>query len=482
MVNSATAEFTGGGQGGDRAGLSSILDDPHPTLGRAQGPPSPLQGEGSEAPAHAIVLLEKGRVAPAIAGVGWGCPPIWLNQAARLTPLILATSLIAAAVPARADPLDVAVGKAVFDRLWVQAPASTKGADGLGPLFAARSCASCHKAAGRTTFRLGRDDPAVHPGLVIRLGDAQGRPDPVYGGQLQPEGLGKAPGEGRATVTFAAAEAGRPARPEWSVTGWSYGAPDAWTRASPRVAPSLAGVGLLARVPAAAILANEDPDDRDRDGVSGRASRLSSGEVGRFGWKAQEATLEAQAATAFLLDLGLSTPARPEGAGDCTPAEPACREAPHGAELGEPEVGPQLMAGLVAFLDRRPAPPSTMPVSTGARAFAAAGCTACHSPALPINGGGEARAYSDLLLHDMGPGLDDGMGDGVGRSSEWRTAPLWGLSRTLTQGSGLLHDGRAATVEDAVRWHDGEAAGARKRFDDLPAKERAVLLRFVAGL
>ena len=191
--------------------------------------------------------------------------------------------------PAAAADLDVAIGKATFDRLWVPAPASTTSADGLGPLFAARSCAGCHAQGGRASFRLGRDDPATHPGLVIRLGDAHGAADRVYGAELQPEGAGGVTGEGRATVRLAAAEAGRPPKPEWRVEGWAYGAPEDETRASPRVAPSLDGLGLLARVPESEILAREDADDRDGDGVSGRAARASGGIVGRFGWKAARA-------------------------------------------------------------------------------------------------------------------------------------------------------------------------------------------------
>lgn len=403
----------------------------------------------------------------------------------RRAPLLalLVSAAIGLATAAAAGSLDVAIGKAVFDRLWVQAPASTKSADGLGPLFAARSCSGCHsRDAGRTTFRLGRDDPADHPGLVIRLADAAGNPDPVYGAQLQPAGVAGATGEGRASVRFAEVAPGTPPRPVWSVTDWGYGPPSPDTHASPRVAPSLAGIGLLAHVPDAEILKREDPDDRDGDGVSGRAARLASGEIGRFGWKAGEPTLEAQAAAAFSLDIGLSTALRPAAAGDCTPAQRACLAAPQGAEPGEVEVKPELMAGLVAFLERRPAPEPAKGSKAGARAFAAAGCPACHVPSLPLDGGGEARAFTDLLLHDMGPGLDDGAAEGAAASVEWRTAPLWGLSRALAQGSGLLHDGRARDVAEAVRWHDGEAARARARFDALPAAEREALLAYVSAL
>lgn len=395
---------------------------------------------------------------------------------------LLSGLALSVAAPAAARDLDVAIGKAVFDRLWVQAPASTKSADGLGPLYAARSCASCHAGSGgRTTFRLGRDDPAEHPGLVIRFGDGVGNSDAVYGAQLQPAGLSGAAGEGRAVVRFDPASDGMPPRPRWSVDELGYGPLSPQTRASPRVASSLAGVGLLARVSDAEIRSREDPDDRNRDGVRGRAARLSSGEIGRFGWKASEPTLHAQAAAAFSLDLGLSTDLRPDPAGDCTDAQTACRFAPQGSEDGEPEVAPALMAGLLAFLERRPAP-AAPETAKGAKTFASVGCAACHAPSLALEGGGEARAFTDLLLHDMGEALDNGAGEGAAKSREWRTAPLWGLSRALAQGSGLMHDGRAKDVAEAVHWHGGEATGAKNRFDALTKAERDALVAYVSGL
>ncbi|RXF74981.1 di-heme oxidoredictase family protein [Hansschlegelia zhihuaiae] len=402
-------------------------------------------------------------------------------MAARAAVLSLVTGVATAASIAVARDLDVAVGKAVFDRLWVQAPSSTKSADGLGPLFAARSCSACHGADGkRARFLLGRDDPAATPGLVLRLADAKGRPDPVYGAQLQPAGLGGAPGEGEAAASRPPAP-GPSVKPEWRVDGLAYGALGAGARVSARVAPSLAGLGLLARVPDAAIVAREDPDDRDGDGVSGRAARLASGEIGRLGWKATEPTLQAQAEAAFALDLGLSTRGRPDPVGDCTSAQVACRQAPNGGGPGEPEVGPELLAGLVAFLKSRPAPahPAT---GRGEDLFEAVGCGACHVPSLALADGGEARAFSDLLLHDMGSGLDDGAAEGAAASPEWRTAPLWGLSETLALGSGLLHDGRAGTVAEAIAWHGGEAAAARARFEKLAPHERQALLDYLNDL
>lgn len=393
----------------------------------------------------------------------------------------IALGLLLAATPAAADPLDVAIGKATFDRLWVPAPASTKSADGLGPLSAARSCASCHAGGGRTRFRLGRDDPAVHPGLVVRLADPAGAPDPVYGAELQPQGAVGAPGEGRAALAFSA-----DGKPLWRIEGLGYGALGAATAMSARVAPSLRGMGLLTRVPEAAILALADPDDRDGDGVSGRPHRVEGPHgrrLGRFGWKASEPTLATQSATAFALDLGLSTTLRRDHAGDCTDAQEVCRAAAYGGMENKPEVAEPLFAALVTFLERRPAPPAPeRPSRRGASVFAATGCAACHAPSLPLAGGGAIAPYTDLLLHDLGDGLDDGAGEAGAKGSEWRTAPLWGLSAALAQGSGLLHDGRAADVKDAVRWHGGEASSARERFEKLSARDRKALIEFVNGL
>ncbi|MFD1702051.1 di-heme oxidoredictase family protein [Methylopila henanensis] len=399
--------------------------------------------------------------------------------------IALAAIMLAPDAGSAADRLDVAVGKAVFERLWVQAPASTTNADGLGPLFAARSCASCHSVgAGRARFRLGRDDPAAHPGLVIRFGTADGAPDPVYGAELQPKGVGDVAGEGVAAVSFAPG-AGALAKPEWRVDGLGYGALGEGVAMSARVAPSLAGLGLLEHVPVDAVLALAAEQAAGEDGVSGRPHWVGTADgrrLGRFGWKAAEPTLAAQAAAAFALDLGLSTPARPSPGGDCTAAQTTCRAAPAGAPEGGHEVADPLLASLVAFLESRPQPPAPASGPRGAAAFAKAGCGACHAPSLPLDGGGAVSAYTDLLLHDMGPGLDDGVGEGAARSAEWRTAPLWGLSRALDAGAGLLHDARARNVDEAVRWHGGEAAAARARYDALPERERAALIAFVNGL
>jgi CxxC motif-containing protein (DUF1111 family) len=265
-----------------------------------------------------------------------------------------------------------------------------------------------------------------------------------------------------------------------------YGPLDPATRISLRAAPDLRGRGRLEDVTDAAILAMEDPDDVNGDGIRGRARRLAMPEHGssicRFGWKASHATLESQASEAFALDLGLSTPLRLEPWGDCTGQQAACRNAPHGREAeGEPEIGEAIMQRIVTYL-RGPDLPAATPDRRGAKLFASTGCAACHSPSLPTRDGGSAALFTDILLHDMGEGLADPVGVPGAAAGEWRTAPLAGVSRALARGVGLLHDGRAADVAAAVSWHGGEASAARARFDALSPRERRALIDYVSSL
>jgi CxxC motif-containing protein (DUF1111 family) len=240
-----------------------------------------------------------------------------------------------------------------------------------------------------------------------------------------------------------------------------------------RRAPSLHGIGLLAAIPYREIGSRADPADRNRDGISGRVG------VGRFGWKATQQTLASQVEMAFMRDMGLSTSGHPQHWGDCTAVQPACRKGPSGAARGAVEVPDRLRDLIVAYL-RTLAPPR--PLDAGARGhdvFVAIGCAQCH--ANPRGAHGLAvPAYSDLLLHDLGRDLDDGIAEGNAQPSEWRTAPLWDVAASLKAG-GLMHDGRARNVKEAVAWHGGEADGARARFNALSARDRLALIDFLMG-
>jgi CxxC motif-containing protein (DUF1111 family) len=383
-----------------------------------------------------------------------------------------AAGLLVTAQAGASSGLDVAIGRALFKRAWVPAPSSTLANDGLGPLYNARACISCHQGLDRAPLRVSKDGAVESETLVLRFSDRHGRPDAVYGAQLQTSSVVGVRPEGALRL-----DGDRRPKP----AGLAYGEPAAGTRWGGRVAPALHGLGALADIPDAAILARADPDDRDGDGVRGRANLDASGRPGRFGWKAQSVTIAEQTMLAFSSDLGLSTPRFPSPWGDCSPAQAQCRAAFQGGTLAAPEIGPEIVARTVAYLAAAPAPAAARADPAGAALFGSTGCAACHAPSMP-SPSGPVPAFSDLLLHDLGPALDGGATEPGVAPTEWRTAPLWGLSRALADGAGLLHDGRARDVAEAIRQHGGEAASARHRFDQLTQADRDRLLAYVGAL
>jgi CxxC motif-containing protein (DUF1111 family) len=394
--------------------------------------------------------------------------------------LIVGAIIAATPVLASGASLDASIGRELFERNWVSAPSSTKSNDGLGPLYNATSCAACH--IRNTNAEL--DEATVPPGTIIRIGNAKGGGDPIYGRQLQTRAVGGLSPEANPDITWVTENLRRTASLKLFSQG--YGPLSGETKLALRRASSLFGIGLLARVPDQEIVKRADPDDANRDGISGRAASLSVNgtmRLGRFGWKATQIDLGAQASMAFFNDLGLSTDAHPETWGDCTAVQPACRAAPHGAESG-PEIPKSIVDLIVAYLESLPAPASidTAPaeVARGQELFDRIGCAACHST-LTLANGQAVPAYTDMLLHDMGPGLDDGIREGAAGPGEWRTAPLWNIGANVKI-TGLLHDGRAASVTEAIQWHDGEAAQVRLRFNGLTLAEKDALIAFVSRL
>lgn len=263
-----------------------------------------------------------------------------------------------------------------------------------------------------------------------------------------------------------------------------------------RTAPQLIGLGLLEAIPAAALLAHADPDDRDGDGVSGRAHVLVGGDgdepsIGRFGWKATQPTVHAQTAAAFVHDMGITSADHP--------AEPLTgpqRAAIRCANGGEPEIDAHKLARVV-FYSRTIAVPAQRDadapdVVAGRAHFAAFGCATCHVPSwttgatdLPAGFADQRiHPYTDLLLHDLGPGLADGKRDGDAEPAEWRTPPLWGIGLipAVNGHERYLHDGRARGLAEAVLWHGGEALAARERFRMAPPRQREELLAFLRSL
>jgi CxxC motif-containing protein (DUF1111 family) len=416
---------------------------------------------------------------------------------------------------------DFLVGDGLFRRAWVAAPASTRAADGLGPVYNARACQSCHLKDGRGHPPSGPDDSAVSMFLrlsvpptsdeeraAIASGQAAVIPEPTYGGQLQDLAIpGHAP-EGHMVihyaeepVTLAGGEVVSLRRPRYSVSDLGFGAMRADVMMSPRVAPAMIGLGLLEAIDAADIVAGADPDDADGDGISGRPNQAWSGArgkvmLGRFGWKAGQAGLAEQNSGAMAGDIGVSNPLNPVAWGDCTPAQGACRAGPHG-DGGDDLEAPDEMMSLILFYARNLAVPARRDVGDGTvlrgkNMFYEAGCTGCHKPKFATSGDAAVVAlggqliwpYSDLLLHDMGDGLADNRPEGLASGREWRTAPLWGigLTESVSGHTFFLHDGRARNLSEAILWHGGEAEAARNRFVDMAKPDRDAMLAFLGSL
>lgn len=395
-------------------------------------------------------------------------------------PLALAAAGFAAiGLTAALPAFDAVIGKAIFERVWVGAGASTRSADGLGPLHNARSCAGCHPRGGAAAA-LAKGGGIGGAGVVVRLTGPEGG-DPVYGLQIQTRSLAGQPAEARVAIALPV-----DAAPEVTLTDLCCGPLAADTTVSLRRAPALVGRADFERVDLDALAALADPVDADGDGISGRLRMVDFGggaiRPAIYGWRADGPDLEHQIASAFSIDLGLSTDARPDAAGDCTEAQTDCRAtatAGYGADAVVDVDGEMmtLLAAYVASLEPRPADLST----PGGALFVSTGCAACHVPALPAKGGGVVPTFSDLLLHDMGPGLAGPAEPGLD-AGEWRTAPLLGHATMRPDQRRYLHDGRAASVVAAVGWHDGEGRAARQCFGALADEERDALVAFVEGL
>ncbi|MBV9131305.1 MAG: hypothetical protein JO020_08465 [Chloroflexi bacterium] len=309
-------------------------------------------------------------------------------------------------------------------------------AEGLGPLYNATSCVGCHAAP--SVGGTGAHGLAT----VVRVGklSGDGAFDPMLGHG------------GPVARAHSVAELGVNCT-------LNPGVPAGANLTSVRNAPALYGDGRIDAIPDSVILAGAQSPRPD--GIQGRPNLLPDGQVGRFGWKGDTSTLRQFVGEAFRNELGITNPIAPA---DLVPAG-AC-----GGDMGTPEADASIVADVVAYLDNLPAPE---PSSADPALFTSLGCDSCHVARL-----GEVPLYSDLLLHDMGRALDDGVVQGSATGHDWRTAPLWGLG----QRARYLHDGRAQSLEAAILAHAGEAEPAVQRFRALSADERAALIAFLGTL
>jgi CxxC motif-containing protein (DUF1111 family) len=421
--------------------------------------------------------------------------------------------------------LDFKIGNAIFRKNWVSAPSSTDASDGLGPLFNSRACQACHLKDGRGHPPLTEGVHDDSHSMLLRLSvppstdeekaklDSHREnsiPEPTYGGQLQDLSIQGIKLEGDIEIQYqekpvmlAGGEVVNLRAPKYSIGNLGYGPLADGTMISPRVAPPMIGLGLLEAVPEDQILAGADPDDANKDGISGKPNQVWSKELdkvtlGRFGWKASVPSIAEQTASAANGDIGLSTTMIASASGDCTEKQRDCLNAPSGnsASYQNVELGDDLFKLIVFYSHNLAAPqrrnPDDPEVLRGKALFHEAGCASCHRPSFTT---GEAKdqphlsnqkiwPYSDLLLHDMGEGLADNRPDGAASGTEWRTSPLWGVGLTeKVNGHTLfLHDGRARNIKEAILWHGGEAKTSRDAFAKLSNEDRERLIAFVNSL
>ncbi len=365
-------------------------------------------------------------------------------------------------------------------------PVYTSQVGKLGPKFTNRSCVACHVNNSRAL------PPAIGAPMlqsVVRVGsDASGTPDPVLGSVLQPQITSGSPEDG---VTISS----------YTTINGQYGDGTAYTLQKPnytfsgrvpaffsvRLTPQLVGMGLLEAVSESTIQNLALADAAGTNGITGRVQTVidpQTGQqrLGRFGYKGGKARVSHQIAGALNTDMGVTTSIYPVLDGDTS--------------SGPVELADSDLTNWVRYI-------STLGVNArrnlndpqslqGEQLFASANCAQCHTPTLVTSAyhpmaelrNQTIHPYTDLLLHDMGTGLADNMGEGNATGSQWRTSPLWsiGLAPGVSGGEAYLHDGRARTLEEAILWHDGEAAASKEAFRTMSATNRAALIAFLKSL
>lgn len=366
---------------------------------------------------------------------------------------------------------DFIVGNMFFTQEWLADQGQPISRRGLGPHFQARSCFECHPSDGRSPLSLLLLRASVAGETSSHGGPA---PHPNYGTQLSERAIPNSKPRiekhltwSESSGSFPDGEIYRLRRPDIKVTKWNYGEPTTQLAISPRLGQPIFGLGLLEAIPEADL----QPTNGGRTNRVWDPSRKAPG-VGRFGWKANVATLNHQTILALENDLGIDTSGT------------------------HPEINSGSFDRLVTYV-RALAPPArrdtqSPAVLRGETIFRHIRCAACHretfttgkSPFMDELSNQVIHPYSDLLLHDMGPGLADNRPDFAATGSEWRTAPLWGigLNESVNGNAHFLHDGRARNFTEAILWHGGEASDSVTHFKALNGAQRQDLMRFLASL
>ena len=389
-------------------------------------------------------------------------------------------------------------GDAIFNQTFVSAPAPQFG--GLGPIYNNVSCVSCHHNDGKGTPTMGLVTSSLLTKISIPGTDEHGGAlsIPGFGSQFQDKATSNKQAEGKITISyteepfsFADGEKASLRRPAYTANN-TYQPLPSGTMLSVRLAPPVFGLGLLELIPESTLLSYADEADANGDGISGRPNfvynpHTDKRELGRFGLKANNPDILVQVAGAFHQDMGVTNYVFPQ-------------ESSFGQIQYDPYQGTDIADSTldaVVFYIRSLAVPArrnvTDPVALrGEQLFNQLNCSGCHIPTvytgvdvrLPSISNQRIHAYTDLLLHDMGPGLADGRPDYLADGNEWRTPPLWGIGLfAKTNGTPFyLHDGRARTLMEAILWHGGEAERSKTAFTKLSKDDRDALIKFLSSL
>ncbi len=394
-------------------------------------------------------------------------------------------------------------GDVEFEAVFVTAPAVVN--PGLGPIYNNVSCINCHSRDGR-----GRP-PDADEGLVSLLfrlslpkaeDSIDGKPPipvPGFGTQLNNRAVVGTDPEGKVKIDYTeqtlTTEDGTRVHlryPNYTFTE-TYQPLPSEVEVSPRVAPVVFGLGLLEAIPENVILAYADEADANGDGISGKPNYVwdvveQRYNLGRFGWKANQPTLLQQVAGAYHDDMGITT--------SLFQTENSAGQPQLTHHSSKPEVSDEIL-DVVTFYVQTLAVPARRnlddpQVKHGEQLFAEAQCASCHVPTLrtgvltgvPSVSNQTIHPYTDLLLHDMGPGLADNRPDFHANGSEWRTPPLWGIGlvKRVNGHTNFLHDGRARDLMEAILWHGGEAERSRQIVEQMSKTERNALIAFLESL
>jgi len=370
----------------------------------------------------------------------------------------------------------------LFDRSHI--PLNDHKNAGLGPLHNAKSCSACHVLNGRGRAVLG--ESLFRISLNKDKGD---KPVPGMGFQLQDRATFGYEPEASVVREWIEKEKLRKLQTTITTSDGKVLPSDDVAR-SLRIPPPLIGLGLLEAIPEKDILMNEDINDENNDGISGKAVHTKDengiDRLGRFGWKATSATLHQQTVDAYNEDMGITTPTGPDTnkTKDGMPADISWEE----------------LDGVTYYSQTLAAPATaqkadTQLVKAGFKVFNELKCASCHIAKQQTGFNSNAVAgvinnqtiwpYTDLLVHDMGPDLDDGVAEhGLSETFEWRTTPLWGLGLTkrVNHYVGFLHDGRARTIDEAILWHGGEAEESKNQYLSLNSAKKSQLLKWLKQL